>query len=260
MTIMFLRYKASKGCTALRNALREQGVSAKHIRVRNSSYRGRQSDLIINWGTSSRRTISPQINIFNNPSAVRTASLKTDTFIKLSECGLGSNIPFFTSNKEEAARYIEEEGGIIYARTLINASRGRGIVICNSVEELVDANLYTGKVDVDREIRVHVFNGNVIDYAQKKRMNSERLEEEGITLSEDVRSHGNGWIFAREGIEIPDIAKEVSKRAINILGLDFGAVDIAINRQGCPIILEINTAPGLQGTTLERYTEAILSL
>ena len=41
------------------------------------------------------------------------------------------------------------------------------------------------------------------------------------------------------------------------LGLDFGAVDIVINRDNQPVILEVNAAPGIQGTTLENYKKAV---
>ena len=50
---------------------------------------------------------------------------------------------------------------------------------------------------------------------------------------------------------------EQSIAAVQHVGLDFGAVDIIYNqREDSSYVLEINTAPGLMGTTGERYAEA----
>jgi len=44
--------------------------------------------------------------------------------------------------------------------------------------------------------------------------------------------------------------------SVMALGLDFGAVDIVYNENdNKAYVLEINTAPGLSGTTLEKYVE-----
>ena len=47
--------------------------------------------------------------------------------------------------------------------------------------------------------------------------------------------------------------------AIKVLGLDFGAVDIIYNKQEDKwYVLEVNTAPGIYGTTLDKYVNAIM--
>jgi D-alanine-D-alanine ligase-like ATP-grasp enzyme len=49
--------------------------------------------------------------------------------------------------------------------------------------------------------------------------------------------------------------------AIINLGLDFGAVDIIYNEKNNRwVVLEVNTAPGLSGETLNRYVEMIKEL
>jgi glutathione synthase/RimK-type ligase-like ATP-grasp enzyme len=49
--------------------------------------------------------------------------------------------------------------------------------------------------------------------------------------------------------------------AVSALGLDFGAVDIIWNeREDKCYVLEVNTAPGLQGSTLENYANAIMEV
>ncbi|MNY63636.1 hypothetical protein D3C86_2006230 [compost metagenome] len=49
--------------------------------------------------------------------------------------------------------------------------------------------------------------------------------------------------------------------AVNAIGLTFGAVDVIWNEyRHQAYVLEVNTAPGLTGTTLEKYAEAFRGL
>jgi glutathione synthase/RimK-type ligase-like ATP-grasp enzyme len=123
---------------------------------------------------------------------------------------------------------------------MTRASGGKGIVLATSLRSIVNAPLYTKQLAIKGEYRVHVFNGEVIDY-QKKRKREEAIENGDI--AEDIRNINNGWVY--------------SIRATRALGLNFGAVDIIrdINRRS--YILEVNTAPGLEGLTLVNYTNAI---
>ena len=55
--------------------------------------------------------------------------------------------------------------------------------------------------------------------------------------------------------------KEQALKAIQALGLDFGAVDVGYNtRENKAYVYEVNSAPGLQGTTLTAYTNAFKEL
>lgn len=256
--VMFIPYASSKGLNLLVKSLKEQGITTYKLKTVGSSYTGDSEDIIINWGGGNRRNIRSSFRILNDPVFTRNASNKIKAFQKLSECGLQDFIPKFTTSKEEAKRFIRD-GNTIYCRVSVSSSQGRGIVIAHTEEELVDAPLYTVKVPFRRELRVHVFDSRVIDFSQKKRINSERATEEGVTISEEIRNHTNGWVFAREGVEISEDVKRVSIEAIRSLGLDFGAVDIV--ECGSSIkILEVNTAPGMVGQTVNNYTEAIMRL
>ena len=76
-----------------------------------------------------------------------------------------------------------------------------------------------------------------------------------------IRNSANGWVYCRDDIITPhpDIGR-AAIRAVNVLGLDFGAVDVGWNEHNQePSVYEVNTAPGLEGTTLDKYFEAILA-
>jgi glutathione synthase/RimK-type ligase-like ATP-grasp enzyme len=216
----------------------------------NRRYRPRLSDVIINWGSSTTPNWERNgLTVLNPWNRVRNAINKIKCFTILSEAGVP--IPLFTTNKEEAKAYFSNNNSIVVCRTTVTGSMGRGIVLARSVDEIVDAPLYTRHVRHKNEYRVHVVNGTIIDYAQKKK-------RAGSGASVLVRSHGD-WVFCREGVVLPDNVRNAAVGAIQALGLDFGAVDIGYRvTDGEAYVFEVNTAPGMTATsgTAARYVTA----
>ena len=216
----------------------------------NKSYKYLKKDILINWGYSSFPPILTNIkeyNIINPFESVANCVNKINCLTILRE----NNISCidFTTNKEEAIELLKN-GNIVYCRTLINSTKGNGIVIANTLEELVDSKLYTIYFKNTNEYRVHVFDGKVIDIQEKKRMSEEKLNSFGISKenrTKRIRNHDSGWCFCRENIVFPEIVGDTAIKAVKALGLTFGACDISFNskKNNCAV-LEINTAPGLE--------------
>lgn len=123
--------------------------------------------------------------------------------------------------------------------------------------EVVAAPLYTKYKRKDKEYRVHVFKGEIIDTQEKRRVGKSHRP---ATYNEYIRNHSTGWVFCRGGLRIPIGLHELALSAITALELDFGAVDIIHNsKHQKSYVLEVNTAPGLEGTTLTKYVDAILN-
>jgi hypothetical protein len=60
------------------------------------------------------------------------------------------------------------------------------------------------------------------------------------------RNQANGFAFERiELSDTPEALKELGRRAISVLGLDFGATDIIETQPGSYKVLEVNSAPGV---------------
>lgn len=242
--------RGSDGAMALVRSLKDRGLNALRIKRTGSTYGWYANHVIVNWGAT--EVPSRGRRVLNPPEAVKKASDKVKTFSALRD----SNVPAVpsTTNRGEAESWIVDEDAKVFCRTMTRGSQGRGIVVAEVPDEIVSAPLYTQHIEAQREVRVHVVCGEVIDFAQKKRMGSEMREERGIEeVDELIRSHNNGWIFARMDVTIPDEAKEIAINAVAALGLEFGAIDMLVEPH---MILEINSAPGLEGTTLERYTNA----
>lgn len=143
----------------------------------------------------------------------------------------------------------------LFARTIINGTNGRGIVeFESSTAEYPRAPLYTEYIPKKAEYRVHVFHGEVIDIQQKRKKRG--FEEERNTR---VRNVDNGYVYCRDGINPPDGITDLAVSAVNACGYEYGAVDIIYNekRNQC-YVLEVNSRPGLMGTTLDKYVNAII--
>lgn len=145
-------------------------------------------------------------------------------------------------------------GKTVVCRTILNGHSGAGIVLASKVEELVDAPLYVEYVPKKEEYRVHVFKGEAIHYSRKAR----KADVPDGEVNWKIRNHDNGFIFQHENFQIPEAVIQQALAAVEECDLDFGAVDVIWNdKQQKAYVLEINTAPGIEGVTLSKYVEAI---
>jgi glutathione synthase/RimK-type ligase-like ATP-grasp enzyme len=132
---------------------------------------------------------------------------------------------------------------------------GRGIQLIDDVDNLPDCALYTRYVKKSDEYRIHIFMGTII-FLQKK-----MLRNESVGNNFQIRNYANGWIFGSKNIAVPQDVVEQALLAVQALNLDFGAVDVGwqANSQKA-FVYEVNTAPALEGTTLDLYSQQVRRL
>lgn len=237
-------YKAgSQGAKAL-----AYGLGGLVLKVEGSRFRARQDDVVINWGSSTGPRVGiPHTQIINPPDKVKIASNKLDFFMTMDVKDKEVVPPFWTHTDRSQ---IPESAYPIVCRTVLDGHSGAGIVIAKSPDELVSAPLYVKYIKKQQEFRVHVGDGEVIAVQRKAR----RRDVADADVNWEVRSKDNGFVFVRNGFDTPDSVTDVATRAVAAVGLDFGAVDVVFNeRESKAYVLEINTAPGIEGTTVEDY-------
>lgn len=269
MTLRIEPYKAfSKGARELSNRCGILRATKKQT-AKHGTF-----GTLLNWGNSERRFANA--TYINNPEAVAIASNKLSTAKCLGDAGVPQ--PVYTTRRSVAEEWAAG-GTMVCCRKLLRASEGRGLVLYEAPAtgalrsaggggggrdlgdgrddgrgRMVDAPLYTKYFKKAEEYRVHVFDGVVIDVQQKRK----RQEVDNEDVNYQIRNSRNGWVFCRDGVDCPDLVTSASIAAVTALGLDFGAVDVGFNvHRGEAAVFEVNTAPGLEGTTLDRYFEAI---
>lgn len=240
--------KGSKSVRALRTT-----VPAKTIKLDGSKFRGRPTKVVLNWGANDITNAEVmKCTVINKPAIISRATNKLSFFSLLDD---KLTVPW--TEDRRAAEEWAGEGELVVARTMLRAHSGEGIVLVGKGEALPVAPLYTKYMKKQEEFRVHVFLGNVIDVQRKAR----KLETPDDQVDWRIRTHHHGFIYAREGVEALPYHRrlcEVATEVVSQLGLDFGAVDLIYNAKKDAIYaLEVNTAPGLEGTTLTAYVSAI---
>lgn len=223
----------------------------------NPTFIPREWTKLINWGCGNhvenlRYDIAAKV--VNPIHQVAIAGNKLLTFQKLKDVD-GIRIPTFTTDRSVAESWIND-GVHVVCRTQLRGHSGAGIVLATKESPLVDAPLYVQYVKKQQEFRVHVAFGEVID-VQEKRQRKDVPEE--FVRNFQVRNHQTGWVYCREDIQEPGCLRGMAIATVHQLGLDFGAVDIIYNaKQDACYVLEVNTAPGLEGTTVEKYADAFV--
>jgi hypothetical protein len=246
-------YKAgSRSARALTQAL-----GGLQLRLQGSTFRPRVNDVIINWGNTNPPPLPRgplgvrQYRYLNEPDDIIRASNKLRFFQLLTEDGLQGIIPEWWTDMAA----IPDTAFPVVCRTVLAGHSGQGIVIANNRAELVRAPLYTKYIKKQSEFRLHFGNHpnahfELIAVQQKRR--SRDVPDDQVNWQ--VRNHQNGFIYARDNVDCPACVRTAAQRAFEATGLDFGAVDVIYNeREGRAYVLEINTAPGLEGQTLTDY-------
>ncbi len=234
-------------------------LGVKRIKLQNSSFKGNENKKVINWGSSTMSEETIKCEVLNSPDAVKTASNKLTFFQTVDgKC----SIPEYTDT-EEVAREWYDNGELVVARSILSGHSGKGIFLLK--EEGGDGaypwnDITTGEIPLfvkyipkRNEYRVHVVMGEVIDVRRKAR----RKDFNDDQINWKIRNHENGFVFAKDGFEPEEEVLQEAVKAVLAAGLDFGAVDVIYNNfRKKAYVLEINTAPGLEGSTVDNYAEA----
>jgi len=156
-------------------------------------------------------------------------------------------------------------------------------------KDLNKKGYFQNYIDVKDEYRLHMVLDNLIYAVKKKRranlteayveQQSDKIkrmaEKKGVEVNDDtlkmaleyqgkkisgadnvVRSNTRGWKFSSIKIEnVPHDLIVESIKALKALNLEFGAVDCVVDVNGKAWIIEVNTGPGLEGTSFKKYVE-----
>lgn len=184
------------------------------------------------------------------------------------------------------------QGGGNFFTCLTQTHVKETIAILNG--KLKKKGYFQNYIDIESEFRLHVVNGEVI-YAQRKTVRTnmkeahvndqmdkiKRMAEKKGTKVDDetlkfalgyqgdkiagqdliVKSNTRGYKFSN--VKLANVNKDLAAeaiKAVEALGLQFGAVDCAIDTDKKAWIIEVNTGPGLEGTAFKNYVAAFTKM
>lgn len=224
-------------------------LGARKVRVDGPPWRPRRTrsaPFLIVWGGGMDRQVP------NNTRMVRngTPFNKLGQLQRLRE-SLGENCPEFTTDIRVAEEWRQR--GKVLARQRLDGHSGQGI------EEFTGqhAPLFVRYYPKDVELRVHVFDNEVILLTQKRRRN-------GFDGNPIIRNHANGYIYSANLSNWLDLGtiQQLAVRAVQTLGYRWGGVDIICRKERNPryLVLEVNACPGLEGRSVNAYAEKFRQL
>lgn len=203
-------------------------------------------------------------HIINHPVYVQEFSNKLFCLNLLN--ALGENhqprvitVPY-TSNRDDALEMVRQ-GYDVVCRHKMNGHSGDGIEIVSYNQHrgntyMPDCQLYTQYVKKSVEHRIHMFqNADLsVDFIWQQK----RRRYECSTPDWAVRNYENGFIYAIDDVVKPANFEDIQQRLKRTVNLQFAAIDLItpnttntreVRNKG-PMVLEVNTAPGLQSETL----------
>jgi len=223
--------------------------------------------IVVNWGCSGGHNgtvldhFKEQGNLVLNPhEIIQKCSNKKSFFDLMKQHGVSH--PDYTTEVGEALSWAAD--GLVFGR---NKHGHSGNDISKSTEYLEFGNsdfltkeFWVKYIPKKHEYRVHIFQGDIIDFQRKA---LRKTDSHGVDIDTDnvdftIRNLSNGFVFIRQDVELPDDVRDQSLKAFKATGLDFGAIDVIYQEKTKKAyVLEVNTAPGLEGSTVENYVNAI---
>lgn len=235
------------------------------------------------------------VTVLNHPDMIRKNRNKFEALKTMkADRELANNIQAFCKADQVTREISAGNMGLPIIGRKNYHQGGEGFWLCLTAAQIdaaiaAGAQYFQNYIDIADEYRLHVFGDNIIyavkkvenatkegwvaqrvekitDYAQKNNVNVNADTMNyvlGIIYGEQqlpdrvVRSNHRGWKFSNVRLNtLNNDLKAAAVRAVKAIGLTFGAVDCCVDSAGHVYIIEVNSAPGLQGTTLEKYIEA----
>ena len=231
-------------------ALRELGREVSLVRSIDEDNPNPRGTYRVNWG--GRHSWGASLN------EVMPLN-KHDELRKIQAAGV--NVPVFLAGRPQDGAIGYEIGQwmprAVYHRAAADLLPGVG-----QVGAQLAAAFYVRRVEILHEFRMHIFRP---DPATDTRVSIRAGMK--VKARPDahpwIRALGTGWNTeygqaCREMLRANKEVRESAKRALAACGMDFGAVDVGITADGQPIVLEINSAPGLANrATADAYARHI---
>lgn len=170
----------------------------------------------------------------------------------LSKEGVGLPKTIFTNYSKNVKHVVESAGGAPVVLKLLEGTQGLGVVLAeneNAAESVLEAfNGLKARVIVQEyigeakgaDLRAFIVDGEVVGAMKRQGKPGE--------FRSNLHRGGSSRI-----IELSDEERETAIKAAKTLGLGVAGVDLLQSDRG-PLVLEVNSSPGLQG--IERTTGA----
>jgi glutathione synthase/RimK-type ligase-like ATP-grasp enzyme len=205
-------------------------------------------------GMENRRVISPMIRwgsaiehraetLLNPREAILRSSNKLVALRKMKEAGVRVPDVLLVPN------YLAERPNGVWLGRKCHGMQGRDIQVFTPERpgELRGIDFFSRYIPNRREYRLHVFRDKVI------RVQGKYLDHPEQHTNQYIKNHEQGFRFRAPRNQLRPERTEMAIKAVQAVGLDFGAVDVLIGEDGLTYVLEVNSAPACSPRTAACY-------
>ena len=185
------------------------------------------------------------VEVLNSSQAITASRDKLYASQEFVRSGLNSPITGFADSPHDTVDLIQMVGGAPLIVKLLEGAQGKGVVLAetqkaaesviNALQSL-DANLLVQefiKEASGSDLRCFVVGGKVVAAIERRAAQGE--------YRANLHQGGSASMVQLEPAE-----KQMAVKACKVLGLDVAGVDILRSHRG-PLLLEVNSSPGLEG-------------
>lgn len=192
-----------------------------------------------------RQFESMGISVVNSAKSIAQSRDKLYSLQLLIQSGLEIPVTGFTDSPMDTRDLIEMVGGAPLIVKLLEGAQGRGVVMAETRKaaesvinafKAVRANLLVQefvKEAEGRDLRCFVIDGKVVATIERRAAKGE--------FRANLHQGGSASV-----VRITKEERQIAAKAAKTLGLRFAGVDIIRSQKG-PLLLEVNSSPGLEG-------------
>jgi len=240
----------SKSVKALKGAIVASGTRAL---ITQRPPRRRAS--VVNWGGRAE-FLNTYRRVLNRPNAI--AGLR-DKLAFFQRVGNDERTLPWTTDPKVASQWKN-----VFVRKSLTGSSGQGIVVWQQKAglPLPPAPLYTKRMFTTHEYRIHVFREDTGEFHAidtQRKVFKKTGELQAPPGGWAIRSHANGFTFVHNDVPPTEVVEGVCNFVReHFPDLDFGAFDVLYDADKKRFyVIEGNSAPGLEGITVDSYVRAI---
>ena len=182
--------------------------------------------------------LNPSISISNSRDKLRSMQI-------LAEAGINMPITGFASHTKDIEGVIESVGSTPLVMKLLQGTQGQGIVLAETKKAAESVMSAFRQLDADIMVQEYIKESSGTDIRAFVIGNRVVAAMRRIAPEGEFRSNLHRGARV-EKITLTDQENQIAIRAANILGLNIAGVDLMRSDRG-PLILEVNSSPGLQG-------------
>ena len=186
--------------------------------------------------------------IINKSDAIKSSRDKLRSLQVLAKHGIDMPITGYASHTMDIHDVIEKVGKTPLIMKLLQGTQGNGMVLAETMKAAESVMNAFKQVDADILIQEFIKESSGVDIraivvGKKVVAAMQRVAPEGEFRSNVHRG------AATKHITLTSEEEEIAIKSTKILGLSIAGVDLMRSKRG-PLVLEVNSSPGLQGIEL----------